>query len=191
MIAHELEILSVGAGAAHAELLPWLAEELRGRFSFRRVFLEELPVDPGWAEPPSSRSDPVGSAPRLSSNRLVDALVDRSHAADVSHTDRWTLAVTPHDLTTPSRDYVFGEATLGGGWAVISTARLGDGGCAGGDLRHRVLAEAVHELGHLGGLDHCDRHGCVMLPSVHPHDIDGKSSDFCTRCAEILPRDRP
>jgi archaemetzincin len=172
----ELELLALEPLEPTDALLTWLADELRARLGFRRVVVRALPLDGSWVEPDGSR---------LSSNRLVDALVDRAEDADLSHTERWTLAVTDRDLTAPGRDYVFGEATLGGGWAVLGTARLAPADAPEGEAerhRRRILVEAIHELGHLAGLRHCDSEHCAMNPSVTAEDTDRKHLELCTRC---------
>lgn len=171
----ELELLALELDPS-APLLTWLAEELRARFGFRRVHVEPLSLHPDWVD---------SDGRRLSSNRLVDALVDRAEDAGVSHTERWTLAITDRDLCAPGRDYVFGEATLGGGWAVLSTTRLAPRDAPPGERdrhRRRILVEAIHELGHLAGLPHCDSEECAMNPSVTAEDTDRKHLDLCSRC---------
>lgn len=177
MTPRHLEVLGFGGVARTPELLSWLAEELRSRFGIERMSIGTLDPDAGWE---------VEGRAQLSSNRIVDALVDRGDDQHVSHTQRWTLALTDADLTAPGRDFVFGEATLGGGWAVLSTARLEctDSQTAGEErLRARLLTEAVHELGHLAGLPHCKTPGCVMNRSVTADDVDRKSPEFCAACA--------
>jgi predicted Zn-dependent protease len=162
------------------DLLPWLAAELERRFRFEDVATVVLPIRGEWR----------AAGDRLSSNAIVDSLIERSEGEGVSHESRWTLAVTDSDLTAPGRDYVFGEAALGGGWAVISTFRLVDRtGAANADecLRTRFLTEVIHELGHLAGVGHCDTRGCVMLPSATPQDADLKGPRFCSTCEVLIP----
>ena len=56
-------------------------------------------------------------------------------------------------------------------------------------LMERMTKEAVHELGHLWGMKHCDDPGCVMFFSNSLEDTDKKSDRFCNRCQSILKRD--
>ena len=96
------------------------------------------------------------------------------------------LGITSVDMFAPGLNFVFGRAVLGGKGCVISIARL----------RHsdsevyasRVIKEAVHELGHTFGLDHCSNPRCVMFFSDSISDTDGKGDRFCDRCRDNLER---
>jgi hypothetical protein len=175
VIAPRLEILRLGPIEEEAELLPWLATALQRRLGFGQVVQTAL-EHPDWLE------DGDG---RLSSNRLVDALVDRGDIEEVRPDERWTLAITASDLHAPGRDFVFGEATLGGGWAVVGLARLALG-AAPELLRVRLLKESLHELGHLAGLTHCSHDGCVMTPATDLAGVDHRSFEFCSSCRDRL-----
>lgn len=180
MIPPRLEILSIGTFERDPGLLPVMADALRSRFGFQATTLACMPVLDEWRD---------RNREQLSSNRIVDYLIQRACDAGDSHEDLWTLAVTEEDLFAPELTFVFGEATLGGGWALVSTARLGEEPGAPSDpelVRRRVLTEAVHELGHLGGLQHCPRPECVMHPSRLVADVDVKSSHFCPDCHQTL-----
>jgi hypothetical protein len=120
----------------------------------------------------------AGPWDRVSSNRLIDALIERSGGV-LPRPPRWVVGITPHDLVAPGRAFVFGEATLGGAWTVISLARLLPPGHRSLDRLHK---EVVHELGHLAGLDHCSDARCVMHPSTTTASIDSKCEDFCPEC---------
>ena len=96
--------------------------------------------------------------------------------------DVWYLAVTNAELTAPGRTFVFGEATLGGRWAVVSSAHLDSPGTPAEIASERLLKEAVHELGHLAGLSHCATGNCVMVPSSDSSHVDEKPLAFCASC---------
>lgn len=101
------------------------------------------------------------------------------------HTWR-VLGVTAVDLYIPILTFVFGEAQIGGPCAVVSLHRLrqefyglpSDGNL----LQHRLLKEAVHEIGHTVNLSHCDDYRCAMAPSHAVEWIDLKESSLCSAC---------
>lgn len=105
------------------------------------------------------------------------------------------LLIASHDLFVPALTYVFGVAHLGGKRAVVSTARLRpapDHPHAGKILRHRLLVEAAHELGHSLGLVHCTASDCAMHRSLFPESIDLKKPDYCELCQlELLQAASP
>lgn len=49
----------------------------------------------------------------------------------------------------------------------------------------RTLTEAVHELGHTFGLDHCEN-DCVMQFSDSLMQVDKKTPNFCDKCIRKL-----
>ncbi|HET7276057.1 MAG TPA: matrixin family metalloprotease [Longimicrobiaceae bacterium] len=129
-----------------------------------------LRLDPEWFD---ADRDQFGS------NQIIDALVERFNVACYDPGEVWMLGVTDADLHADGRNFVFGEATLGGCCALISRARLTD-------RPDRLVTEAIHELGHVAGLGHCDSPGCVMQPSPDVASIDDKSAEPCDRCALAL-----
>lgn len=95
------------------------------------------------------------------------------------------VAVTDADLFIPVLTFVFGEATLGGGLAVVSTARLGNDAGTRLDRRRlvaRLAKECIHELGHAFGLVHCIDAGCVMARSASVRHVDAKGGRLCRNC---------
>ena len=82
-------------------------------------------------------------------------------------------------------NFVFGEAQFGGRIAAIYLTRLKEQFGELYDERiflQRVVTEAVHELGHLFGLQHCLANSCVMYFSNSLEDTDKKGNDFCPSC---------
>jgi archaemetzincin len=108
--------------------------------------------------------------------------------------DAWkVLGVTEMDLYIPVLTFVFGEAQLTHGGAVVSAHRLRQefyGMPSDTDLLHeRLLKESLHELGHTYGLRHCPDYTCVMSSSNGVERIDLKGADFCPNCAKLIPTD--
>jgi len=100
------------------------------------------------------------------------------------------LAIVNVDLYVPQLNFVFGEAELGGHFAIISLARLYQSFYGLSENKtiflERTLKEAVHELGHTYGLSHCPDAKCVMHFSNSLLDTDKKSSSFCAHCRKML-----
>jgi archaemetzincin len=107
---------------------------------------------------------------------------------------RWVLAVTSADLFLPVLKFVIGEACLGGRTAVVSTFRLrnalDEDVSRGESSWHRLVKEAVHELGHCHGLVHCRDGRCVMYASAVAEDVDWKSEAFCAECESLVEQAR-
>lgn len=101
----------------------------------------------------------------------------RRIAGLVDHSNAKILGITPYDLFAPRTNFVFGEAQISGPAAVISLYRLID--TDRDKYLARVGKEAVHELGHTFGLDHCDVPTCVMHFSHNISDADKKTDAFC------------
>jgi archaemetzincin len=82
---------------------------------------------------------------------------------------------------------VFGEAVLSGRVALISLWRLktefNDENLNGSVFVERAIKEAVHEVGHTLGLQHCPRGFCVMHFSNSIAETDEKRTVFCDRCS--------
>lgn len=153
------------------QLVRWLADELKLRLSTEVEVAAPLESESSW------RAAQEG---QLSSGAIVDSLMSRFPAEDGSAVG-WALAIATNDLQGGGRDYVFGEATFEGAWAVVSTARFG----APGDphFRARLLREALHELGHLAGLRHCMERSCLMSPAATAEDVDAAGMEPCPRCS--------
>ena len=175
-----IEIVVAGELERADERCAWLAVALEKRFRVPVALGHPLPIPDEWRGEDGERVD---------SNRVVDAMIEGETPQSADPPDRWRLAVTGSDLFAPGRRFVFGEAAQGGAWAVISVARLRGAGHTldpEATLRRRMLKEAVHELGHLAGLEHCARPDCVMCSSADLEDTDRKSTRFCPACEHLL-----
>lgn len=92
--------------------------------------------------------------------------------------DKIVLGITDVDLFVPRLNFVFGLAQKNGYGCIISTNRLGEGKI----LEERISKEAVHEIGHVVGLEHCLNNNCVMYFSNSLLDTDRKTGWFCDDC---------
>ncbi len=101
------------------------------------------------------------------------------------------VGVIGRDIGLPLFTFVFGRARVGGGAALVSTARLrpehyglpADAALAS----RRAVGEILHELGHLAGRVHCDEPGCVMRFAASVEAADLRGDRFCRSCAQGLP----
>lgn len=100
------------------------------------------------------------------------------------------LGVTTHDLFIPMLSFVFGHAQVNGPVAVISLARLHQKFYQLPENRHlflhRVMKEAVHELGHTFGLIHCADTKCAMSLSNAIQHVDKKTEELCSNCSILF-----
>jgi archaemetzincin len=100
------------------------------------------------------------------------------------------LGLTQSDLSIPILTYVFGESQLGGKAAVISLHRLFN--IDRQVVYKRAAKIAVHEVGHLLGLEHCWETDCLMRFSKQLEQLDRLPLRFCATCEyEISRRLRP
>jgi archaemetzincin len=100
-----------------------------------------------------------------------------------------TLGITHVDLFIPILTHVYGEAQLGGSTCIISTCRLKENLPAVSSQEvflHRVVKEAIHELGHTFNLRHCPDHACLMHYCRSERDVDRKSDYLCRHCKVLL-----
>jgi len=103
------------------------------------------------------------------------------------------LGVMDEDIYSKFLNFVFGVADLpkhkSYGSALISVTRLREEFYRRTEniaqFEQRIHKEAIHELGHTFGLEHCENL-CVMRFSNSLDDTDRKPHDFCQNCLKKL-----
>lgn len=95
------------------------------------------------------------------------------------------LMLTDVDICDPPNMNGIGYADMTHLFAIVSMYRL-QKGADKKRLRERLVKEALHELGHTYGMDHCSRNSCPMSVSHSALEIDAKTSAFCQRCTAML-----
>lgn len=103
----------------------------------------------------------------------------------------WAVGLSGEDIGHPIFTFFFGRARHHGGAALVSLARLDPGfyGLAPDNLlaARRAAREALHELGHVAGLGHCDDNRCIMRFVTDVEGIDNRGITFCEVCALDTP----
>ena len=102
------------------------------------------------------------------------------------------IALLDVDLFIPLLTHVFGEARQNGRVALVSLYRLAthsDGSIpSAGRVMERVAKTALHEMGHLLNLLHCDDEQCLMHYSGRLETLDQTTFNFCRYCRRSLVR---
>ncbi|MBB4634110.1 archaemetzincin [Longimicrobium terrae] len=167
----------IPAGAVDVELLHTLGADLEARAGLQWCIGDPLPLLLDWQQ----------DGGMYASSALLDALIASGGARGRSRRRQWRLAIADAALCAPEVGLVFGEAEVGGCCAAIGLEPLRQGSGADPDvLRGRLLTEALHELAHVAGADHCGRPSCVMYASFDIADTDRKEAGFCDDCRAVL-----
>ena len=123
-------------------------------------------------------------APR--SRYRADTLLDHLHET-AGPKPPVVIGITEKDISCTKDEHVdwgiFGLGELDGRTCIVSTFRLGARGADEKELRERLRKVAIHEVGHVTGLPHCPKAGCVMQDAdASIETVDRESGAFCEEC---------
>ena len=100
------------------------------------------------------------------------------------------IGIIDLDIFVPIFSFCFGEARQGGDHALVSLFRLArnpDGSPPAAALFYERAAKvALHELGHLFNLFHCEEKKCLMHFSGGIQDLDQTPVYLCRYCSSFL-----
>lgn len=174
------KILITPINGVDLNVLDAAAHALRDVFNSEIAIREPLPVPQKSYNPIRKQSN----ATRLL--QMLDGLKRGPH--------EYILGVIDQDLYVPAYNFVFGEADMTAGVAVIALPRLRQDfyglGSDTGIFLLRTAKEAIHEIGHTFGIGHCTNPRCVMHFSNSLPDTDLKEPKLCVKCAAILKNSR-
>lgn len=166
----------IPVGKVNEDLLIYLANQLATQFSDE--------VKTGKAFPQASYA-----YNKRRNQYCSDLILRELETLDLGKTKK-ILGLVDLDLYTPGLNFVFGQASMGGRACLIALPRLRQEFHGLKENRslfyERALKEAVHELGHSFGLNHCRNRKCVMHFSNCLADTDYKKKEFCKACQKKL-----
>lgn len=172
------KIYLVPIGKVRNEILEYLKENLPLVFPYFFEISDEISI-------------PENSLNIRRNQYLSPLFLDKLSKLDLEQAFK-ILGITEVDLYVSNLNYIFGQAKIRGREAIISLARLSNTFYGLPEnlklLKERALKEAVHELGHTFGLEHCFNSRCVMFFSNSLKDTDYKEEKFCVRCSSLISR---
>lgn len=137
--------------------------------------------------PEKARRVPAnGAAPQVLTHYLLDDVLKPRRPKDAAA----VLGLTASDLWPGEGwNFVFGQASLTDRVGVWSIQRFGDpeeDETAYKLCLSRTLKVAVHETGHMLGIQHCTAWQCGMNGSNHLAESDSQPLEFCPECQSKL-----
>ena len=109
-------------------------------------------------------------------NSIISASTRAGAEAEAETVGSVYLWIVSKDIFVRGMNFVFGVAKPGKG-AVLSIYRL--------DSLNLIKKEAIHEMGHVFGLQHCTNR-CVMQFSNSVDEAKKKPAELCDKCKYIL-----
>ena len=141
------------------------------------------------AEVLSARNQPVAAYDERRFQYNAGALLKVFEAISFGNYEK-VVAVMNVDLFVPIMSHVFGEARQGGKIALVSLFRLHtemDGSTSSSSLTYERAAKvALHEVGHLYNLVHCEDHRCLMHFAGQVKQLDETPPYFCRYCSTFF-----
>jgi archaemetzincin len=175
----ERKIMLIPMGAIEGWVLDTLEKDLAAKFNIKVERHNSIQIS----------ADAFNPARKQYSSSFI---LNKPHTFLEAGRKELVLAITDVDLYAEGLNFVFGEAEFGGQFAVISITRLRQSFYSFPENKNlfidRTTKEAVHELGHVFGLEHCPDAQCAMHFSNSLLDTDRKSASFCSRCQARLEK---
>lgn len=164
-------------GEVPKERIEVVRKGLKEAFGFEIAVLEAKPLPQAAWHAPRQRY----RAEKLLTD--LDAAVPKKH--------RIIIGLAAKDISTTKDEHedwgIFGLGELGGRACVVSTFRLGARGADEAKLRDRLRKVAIHEAGHVMGLDHCPSDCCVMRDAESSiATVDDETGRFCDACVKSI-----
>lgn len=186
MSLKERIIIITKIGEVDSPTISYLREELIEQLKTFdlsvKINSERLKIDPNELNPRRNQYD---------GSRILNRIKKSSSQVDFFR----ILGIINEDIFVTGLNFIFGLAMKPQkpiirfpAVALISIARLREFNLERSNneiLLKRTLKEALHELGHTFGLDHCQNY-CVMRFSNSISETDNKPAKYCTHCSKQL-----
>lgn len=130
--------------------------------------------------------EPEPTAAYLPSRHQYDAVKIIRLLKQKAHNPPLRIGMLTLDLCTPILTFVYGESELGGTTAVFSLYRLMHR--TPSVTYQRAVKIALHEAGHLMGINHCRSNDCLMVSAKSIDVLDPIPIQFCSACSYEISR---